>query len=535
MISNYIVTTLAQKQLVFPYGGYFLALMLMVSPQLSFSELVSISSHPTSRTEQFEVSKLLSEDRNYNGIRHTFDPNDGGLLSKFRLFNNFSYPLVCWARPGIDCATEVTISEGTWGELLDSFKASCGQYRIIKQGSFVELVWGHGESALLEKTGDDCRVSPILFLAEDKKEFLTIWNEVSGVEFLYETDLILEPSRTMNWRASFPTFFSELRTDPPNLSQEFLVSNEESLQTFMSILAAEFGGSAWKEGDNWVIGSFRQNGDSLEIVRSLLDELRSMPAYGDWAEIIKHLQPFGESILPLVRADLIKAKRSNDFCYISRIVDLLLELDSTERDKVLLDLLSQLMVSEDILEATYEGHNVTLEDRCKYDIRISTADVVDELAENQFISALPLIEEMASRESPVPSFLKFALNHFGKPPSPGDPTVFLTVAETANEAWSSSDLSEDRQIFLAALDQWILEWSEYPELEVVEIRSNVDGNTAFVGTYGHINKQWTIIVKKGQHDKATVFYKSPNSASEGYARKVGRRWLFLDAGTFFGS
>jgi len=441
-----------------------------------------------------------------------------------RLFASFPCPVVCWADPETSLRTPFNTESRTWRQLLDSLSTIAGPCRVTQFSGFVEVVWADPKSRGRLRKGLSENVQPIAFLANNPGEFLTMWYVISGIDVRYDTQLVKRAIEACEkGRVDFESLSDMCWAfDSEELPAVFTVEESLPLEEFMSLLALQFGGSAWRDDGAWTIGPLREKSEEMKILKRALEKIKDPSFDARWREAEVILKKAGHSILPLL---LEEFDRAEDACF-DQLAWILATLPSSERDKAFIEKLE---------ECYAQGYDY-------YDRRYVPA-MLEALGANNCKEAVPLTEKFARLGGKEFDQARIALNLLGEPMPEREPDELLEVEEGVREAFANPHVRDHVKILYAALDQCFLGPREDPLfLTDVELEREssakpsgedpVPTRVVFKGSYADGVSEWEVVVGKPRDSRVSVYAARDagpmaGTGYQGQAELKEGRWLFV--------
>jgi hypothetical protein len=480
-------------------------LLLLVSVLLAAAcsgsrKLVSIDEHPLDQATKTDHLNTGNEIRKLELCRQIFSTASGSVPYFAGNVVSLPCPVVIWAGHG------------------------GGIYQTKLYQSFVEVIWSTSDSEKKIRESMKKRVPPIMFQSRNAADFLTMWHDISGMEFKYDPDLIedsIRYDRRRLWEESDPELpFPSLpqRIFPPGFPSGFVqFQSSESCDVgdFMPRLAAYVGGSARKTLHGWVIEKFQRNKQDLQLIEDCISLIKKGPFFVS-PESIEILSRIGAPALPEILREFqpviidrninTYAERQRKFERLnswveSSLAKVLSQISSPERDEALLKYLKNSPYSTEIIEA---------------------------LGASNCQAAAPIIEQIASRPN-IPHEMRvatrIALNALGRPPASPEQEKDLIIAPSVRKALQTEKAKEALALLRAVLYQCD-QYQAGMELKSVDVDSSdsmiLEGIVCRAPQCGKPSQSWRFEVPVLRADRALIrfSYVCGRLCGEGYFGKL---------------
>lgn len=390
------------------------------------AEYVSIATHPVPLPELSDVmNQVVDYTREYH-VEKDQPLMAGQLVALFGKGWIFDPPSVMtWAASGQRKSKSFLIPKGqTWRDVLRQTADWAGPYTVTTHTGVMELAWGTPDKIDAARKTLNEQIPPLAMKARTPAQFLTMWHQVAGEDFLYDRSLI------------------DVRR-PGMEFAEFLSDNLERHDKFMSLLAAALDGAAWEQNGTWVIGKFK-NAPSDEVK---IDALIGSVKVNRDMKAVKALIDYGTRTLPRVIADF---ERSHDEVF-SCLTDALAGIPAPERDQAFLSVLDR--HSERIHEKLFAYAFPT---------------IAETLAARQVTPAIPILQrvladpEIRFKRDGDPAHWNIracavvALNNLGAVPPPHPADSLLAITPGAAGQLTSSTVAATLPALRAVLEEVFL-------------------------------------------------------------------------------
>jgi len=331
-----------------------------------------------------------------------------------------------------------------------------GSYHARELPGFVEIVWANSEDEKRTRSSMGQFVPPILFRSRESVDFLTMWHQISGMDFKVDRILIEDArkwDRNRLIQESDPEMPSgESLGKPFELGfLRFETQETLSIDEFMPKLAAHVGGLAEKRGGGWVFQQFERNERGLKLVEECFTRIKGyQPEASEYAEILSRIGALAlpeilrefkspqiahdiESQVEKVRKGTFGDKvRKGTSSYIddgveAYLIDALFWIKSPKRDEALLN----------ALQAKLLGTRN----------RFNELAIAKALAFSGCKKAIPLIEQLVGKYSDDPeqqAEITTALHALGVTSPSSGRGLSISVADGAR---SAMDTDTGKQIF----------------------------------------------------------------------------------------
>jgi len=483
----------------------FPAILTLASP--SSAGLLQISAHPiiapssatpTNRLPDYfyTLHPAVSDLVDYASVYHFLKDARSNL-------EGFAVPAAIWLQP----AKPPGDSNRLWHKWLQQMLNPSMRSRIQRHRHAFEMGWFENEGAGEQTRRNFAhRVPPLILHAMNPAELLTLWHEVSGIDFLYDEDLVQKalhapkPSNECD-AYGFPIEYPDdpaLLVPPPGMP----------IEDFMNLLAGKVGAIAWIEGSFWVIAPSTRNPYTIAKARRLLAEMkRSNYQHAHWQKGID-LARMGEAVLPEILSEYRTARGG----YFLALTDLLDMIDCEERDRTFLSTLKDYLSNE---------NTVTEED--------AICSIVDTLSRVRCKKALPFIQDLARWEDFRVS-CKIALNRLGQPLPASASGAGVTFKKETQALLEDERVQRVLPVIFAFLDQCFDASRKPGTVQNLEIRE--DGQVEFLwnSDKGMDFRLW-IPAFQGERAVVHAMYWYDDLSAGGYRGRAifsNGRWLFVD-------
>ncbi len=353
--------------------------------------------------------------------------------------------LAVWADDRERRMTNAGVSpERTWGENLNAMRQWAGPYSILFHPNFAEIAWANSQRANKIRKNFRNIVPPIYFQAPDKKEFPSLWSEISGIRIQCDPALFASNQKPSSSPYTTPyttgyAGYGSSSTAPTKYyytCKEFLSTDWRPIKEFMAILAADFDGAAWQENKQWVLGKYNDAPDEGTKINALISRIL-VDTYGPGVDedTMRLLVGFGEKAMPR----LIKEFEHANGYTLRNLTDVLAEIPSKQRDEVFFRRLESLNSQEQNFISNYA-------------IRV----IIDTLVRRKVDKVVPVLEKILANR-PIGDEVRIravvALNLFNKPVAPRPVDAFLVLHPSLHDDLLKAPVRNTFPVFIATLDQ----------------------------------------------------------------------------------
>jgi len=422
--------------------------------------------------------------------------------------DGFPCPIVVWSEPGVR-VPRTSLRNATWRESLTTAFPDLAPPEIVEHEGFVEVVWTAGQPLPGLRAGLAERVPPIAFAAESPDQILTMWHDMSGLEFDCSAQLLArlksekaksepEPEEDLPWRAQW--------RGARGLSATFCTKSDLPIDEFMHQLAFRCGGSAWEEAGRWRIGNFRRDEASLACLREFITKAGGTPRYeGD--ECVRVLARLGVDAIPELSAALGEASPLAAMTFAQAMA----QIPCDARDRAFI---SRLRKST----------------RDMYLLEDSRATMMQALGEDGCVEALPVLRYLAVRFPDLRLPATIGRNLLGDLQIPPPLDEVVRIDDAATREWFGEHKTRDAASILRIA---IAQGLEPPKLPV---SLTAAGDTwdclELSGTYAEGHSKWKVQVAPAT-DGTILFYAERNSGPlnaigyEGRAERRDGKWVLV--------
>ncbi len=453
-----------------------------------------------------------------------------GLIRDFsRYSRTMPFPLAMWAADNTRSTAAFEYpSHRPYAEALEAISAWAGPYKTSVSEGFVEVAWADAENEKKIRDSMSERVPPILFQSRNAADFLYMWHVISGMEFMYDPELV-ESSNAYDRARLMDESDPDLSlTDIPNRPfplgfTQFVSSRTLDITDFMNLLAAHVGGSARRTWSGWVIEKFQRNEQSLRLIDNCITRIRQAAFQGS-SEPIEILSRIGSPALPellrefhpvYIDKDINKQiNGARDAMHLNRMAEInliwiLSRISSPERDEALLSALK------------YKTHDFP-------------EFIIRALAATRTQAAAPIFEQLATSAGTEPQIriaARVGLNALGKPLIAA-PENDLSAIPSVQSLLETEKGNQAKALLRAVLNQCD-QYEEGMQIQSVDLDSS--STVVLWGRYGKRTKfgstaSWTfeIPVMRSDRSLARLYVPEEKIPGEGYLawlKKQDGRWL----------
>ncbi|MBX7244278.1 MAG: hypothetical protein K1X53_02195 [Candidatus Sumerlaeaceae bacterium] len=361
-------------------------------------------------------------------------------------------------------------------------------------------------------------VPPIFLRADSTSQILTLWHKTSGIDFYYDADFLsgmaLRAGRCLDALERIPIKTEMYGPPTTPFYADFLVPKPVSTPQFMNLLALQFGGSAWKESDNWHIGRFRRDTAGVSTIHELLSQIRDRPYKHGYGLPEQHLKMIGLQAQPEILQEFATA---TDY-FENSLAVVLAAVPSAERDEVFLKKLASRVKDKD---RRFLSHWFL-------------PTMLRALADNGNRAVLPYARQLltaARTDGDTRVNCRIVLNMFGEDISHRSAEAFLKLADSASTEVEQANVKAALPVLHAVLDQAFFD-STAPLL-LKRARTNEKGHVEFTGRFLAHQGGWGIEIHCLTETEAIVetgFARAELWGGGYFAilRKRNDQWLLFD-------